>query len=123
MFYEITSNDVQTELNPFQDVFANSSKEKISLSGILERWLLSLKGKPFEKPFFSIPNLPYIMQIDYSSSIYRFSEFENDTALSEEFFRKLEQIRALDGVSGILNNLSSEQVYSFEEAVKRRSLF
>lgn len=123
MLYEITYDDVQTELDPFQDIFASSSKEKISLSGILKGWLLSLRGKPFEKPFFSIPNLLYIMQIDYSSSIYRLLEFENDTVLSEEFFRKIEQIKALNDVSGMLNELTSEQMDIFEKVVKRRPLF
>ena len=123
MLCELTYDDVQTELNPFQDIFANSSKENISLSGILERWLLSLRGKPFEKPFFFVPNFLYKMQIDYSSSIYRLLELENDTVLSEELFRKIEQIEALNDVSGMLNELTSEQMDIFEEVVERRPLF
>ncbi|MDP2842158.1 MAG: hypothetical protein Q8O06_00785 [Acetobacterium sp.] len=123
MFYEMTSQDVKMEFHPFQDVFVSSSREEISMSKILERWFLSFRGKPFEKPFFAIPNLSPIMQIDYSSSIYRFLEFKNETALTEEFFRKVEQIKVLGDVSGMLNELTSEQIEIFEEVVKRRPLF
>jgi len=113
MLYEMTS----------QDVFVSSSREEISVSEILERWVLSIRGKPFEKPFFAIPNLSPILQIDYSSSIYRFLEFKSETALTEEFFRKVEQIKVLEDVSGMLNELTSEQMEIFEEVVKRRPLF
>jgi len=123
MLYEMTSQDVKTEFYPFQDVFVSSSREEISVSEILERWVLSIRGKPFEKPFFAIPNLSPILQIDYSSSIYRFLEFKSETALTEEFFRKVEQIKVLEDVSGMLNELTSEQMEIFEEVVKRRPLF
>jgi len=123
MLYERTSQDVKTEFHPFQDVFVSSSREEISVSEILERWFLSFRGKPFEKPFFAIPNLSPILQIDYSSSIYRFLEFKSETVLTEEFFRKVEQIKVLEDVSGMLNELTSEQMEIFEEVVKRRPLF
>jgi hypothetical protein len=123
MLYEMTSQDVKTEFHLFQDVFVSSSREEISVSEILERWFLSFRGKPFEKPFFAIPNLSPILQIDYSSSIYRFLEFKSETALTEEFFRKVEQIKVLEDVSGMLNELTSGQMEIFEEVVKRRPLF
>jgi len=123
MLHEMTSQDVKTEFHPFQDVFVSSSREEISVSEILERWLLSFRGKPFEKPFFAIPNLSPILQIDYSSSIYRFLEFKSETALTEDFFRKVEQIKVLEDVSGMLNELNSEQMEIFEAVVKRKPLF
>ncbi|MDO9593167.1 MAG: hypothetical protein Q7I98_08315 [Erysipelotrichaceae bacterium] len=109
MLYEMTSQDVKTEFHPFQDGSVSSSREEISVSELLERWFLSLGGKPFEKPFFAIPNLSPILLIDYSSSIYRFLEFKSETALTEEFFRKVEQIKVLEKVSIICDKLIFEE--------------
>ena len=123
MLYEMTSQDLKTEFYPFQDVFVGSSRGEISPSEILERWFLNFRGKPFEKPFFAIPNLLSILQVDYSSSIYQFLKSKSETALTEDFFRKVEQIKVLEDVSGMLNELTSEQMEIFEEVVKRRPLF
>jgi len=109
MLYEMTSQDVKTEFPPFQDVFVSSSKEEIIASQILERWLLSFRGKPFEKPFFTIPNLSPILQIDSSSSIYRFLQFKSETALTGEFYRKEEQSELLEKVSRICDKLILEE--------------
>ncbi|PIU64629.1 MAG: hypothetical protein COS84_08080 [Armatimonadetes bacterium CG07_land_8_20_14_0_80_40_9] len=111
MLSEMTSQDVKIEFNPFQDVFASGSREEISESEILGRWFLSFRGKPFEKPFFAIPNLSPILQIDYSSSIYQSLEFKNETALTEEFFRKVEQIKVLEKVSRICDKLILEEKF------------
>lgn len=113
MLYEMTSQAVKTEFHPFQDVFVSSSREEISASEMLERWVLSFRGKPFEKPFFAIPNLsPMILQIDYSSSILRpFPEFKTETALTEEFFRKTEQTKVLEKVSRICDKLTLEEKF------------
>ncbi len=107
----MTSQDVKTEFHPFQDVFENSSREEISMSEILERWFLSFREKHFEKPFFVIPNLSLILQIDYSTSIYRSLEFKSETALTEEFFRKLEQTKVLEKVSRIYDKLTLEEKF------------
>jgi len=111
MLYEMTSQDVKPEFHLFQDVFESSSMEEISVNEKLERWVLSFRGKPFEKPFFAIPNLSPILQIDYSSSIYRSIEFKSETALTEEFFRKAEMIKILEKVSRILDKLTPDEEF------------
>jgi hypothetical protein len=136
MLYEMTSQDVETEFPSFQDVFVSSSREEISASEILGRRFLSFRGKPSEKLFFAIPNLSSILQIDYSSSTYRFFESKSETALTEEFFRKekireiledisnmieeiihkeehfkgIDKIKLLNSISEILNNFTPEQL-------------
>lgn len=117
----MTSQDVKTEFHPFPDVFVSSSREEISVSEILKRWFLSFRGKPFEKPFFAIPNLSPILQIDYSSSIYRFLEFKSETVLTEDFFRKVEQIKVLEKVSRICDKLTLEEEF-FREIDKTKLL-
>lgn len=121
MLYEMTSQDVKTEFHPFQDVFVNSSREEISVSEILGR-SLSFRGKPFEKPFFAIPNLLPILQIDYSSSIYQFIEFKTETVLAEGFFRKIEQINIFEMVSSICDKLTLEEDFLKERQIDKRKL-
>ena len=41
----------------------------------------------------------------------------------QEWEKKIEQLNAIEAISGILNALSSEQIEVFEQAVKRRPLF
>lgn len=118
MLYEITSPDVKAEFHPFQDAFVNSSREEISVSEILDKWFLSFKGKLFQKPFFTIPNLLPLLQIDYSSSIYQFLEFKSETALTEEFFRKVE---LLEKISIIFDKLTLEENF-FREVDKTKLL-
>jgi c-di-AMP phosphodiesterase-like protein len=123
MFYEVTSDDFQTGFYYIQDTFANSSLDKNNLSSILKKWLLNIKNKDYKKSTFYIPNIKYIIDMDFSSSICTSYDVENDTTLSEEYYRKTEQIKALEDVAGILNDLTPEQINIFEEAVKRRPLF
>lgn len=123
MFYEITSDDFQTGFYYIQDTFANSSLEKSNLSSILKKWLLNIKKKDYKNNNFFIPNIKNTIDMDYSSSIYTTCEIENETALSGEYYRKAEQIKALEDVAGILNDLAPEQIDIFEEAIKRRPLF
>ncbi|HAW50512.1 TPA: hypothetical protein DCX16_06155 [bacterium] len=106
MLCEMTSQDVKTE---FQDVFVSSSREEISMSKILEKRLLSFRGKPFEKPFFAIPNLSSILQIDYSSSRYQLPKFKNETVSTEEFF--LEKRKVLQSASRIFDRLIAEEEF------------
>lgn len=117
MVYELTSPDVKPEFYPPQDVSVSSSRQEISVSEFL-----IFRKKPFEKPFFTLQNLSPIMQID-SSSMYPFFGLKNETALTDEFFRKIEKLKVLEDVSGMLNELTSEQMKIFETAVKRRPLF
>jgi len=108
MIYQMTSQDLKTEFHPFQDVFVSNSREEISVSEILERWSLSFRGKPFENPFSPILNLP--LQIDYSSSVFPFLESKSsETALTEEFVRKMEQMKVLENVSRICDKLTLEE--------------
>lgn len=111
MLSETISQDVKMKFHPFQDVFVSSVRKEISVSERLERWSLSIKGKTFEKPFFVIPNLSSILQIDYSSSIYRYLEFKTETALTEEFFRGVEQIKVLEKISRICDKLLEEKPF------------
>jgi hypothetical protein len=122
MLYEMTSQDVKTEFYPFQDVFVGSSREEISPSEILERWFLNFRGKPFEKPFFAIPNLSQISEIDFSSSVYnRFIKFKSETTLTEKFFKKTEHRNVLKDVSRILDKLVLEESF-FREIDKKELL-
>lgn len=121
MLSEITSQNLKLEFYPFQDVFLNNSRQEISMHEILDRFLIFWE-KSFKRLFFTIPNLLPILQID-SSSIYRFLEFKNETVLTEEFFRKVKQLKILEDVSGMLNELNSEQMEIFEISVKRRPFF
>jgi len=124
MLSELTSQETMTGYLPFQDIFESSSRQEINLSEVLERWLASIRGKHFEKQFFIILNISSVISIDSSSTIYyRFPEFTSETTIGEDFFKKLEQIKALENVSGMLNELTSEQMAIFDEAVKRRPLF
>jgi len=121
MLYAMTSQDVKTGYSPFQDVFRSSSREEISVSEILKRWFLSFRGKSFEKPFFAIPNLSQILQIDYSSLIYRPIQFKSETALTEEFYKKAEQSEVLQNISRICDKLISEEEV-FKEIDKSKLL-
>jgi len=140
MLCEMTSRDVK--FPPLQqDVFVNSSREEINMSEILG----SFKGE-FAKPFFSIPNLSRILQIDYSSSIYRVFEFKSETALTgnysknekikkllkdisnmideiiarEKQFQDVDKEELLNSISNIFNNFTSSQLeISREELFKR----
>src|SRR3989338_855771 len=123
MLIELTSCDIKQELAPFQDVFESSSIRKTSTSGIFSNLLLVSREKPFERRSFTPQNLLPILQIDYSSSLYGFFESKNETALTEEFFRKMEKIKVLENVSGMLNELTAEQMEIFEVVVKRRPFF
>lgn len=121
MLYENTSQDVKTEFRPLQDVFVISSREEISMSEILERWFLSFRGKPFKKPFFAIPNLSPILQIDYSSSIYPFIGPRSETAVFKDFIKKTEKERALKNISRIIDELINKEKL-FEEIDKAKVL-
>jgi hypothetical protein len=87
----------------------------------LRRWFLNFIGKPFRKPFFTLPNFLPILQIDYSSLIYQAFEFKSETVLTEDFFRKVEQIKVLEKVSRICDKLISEEI-SFRGVNKTKLL-
>jgi len=125
VFCEITYDDLQTDFYPIQDLFSISSFKNTILSGILRSWLLNFMDEDFEKaPSYTFNfNIKDVINIDYSSSIYRTYDIENDTVLTKEHNRKTEQIKALKSIAGILNDLTPEQMKIFEEAVKRRPLF
>jgi len=132
----MTSQDVRTEFPPFQNVFASSSREEISPGEILERWFLSSRGKPFQKPLFVVPNFPLMRQVDYSSPIDQFRQPKSEMVLVEEFLRKekireiledisdmideiihkgerfkeIDKIKLLNSISEILNNFTPEQL-------------
>jgi len=146
MLYEMTSQDVETELPSFQDVFVGSSREKIDTSEILERRFSSFNIKPSKDYFFYIPNLFSRVQIDYSSSTNQFFESKNETVLTEELFRKekireilkdianmideiihkeerfkeIDKIKLLDSISEILNNFTLEQLKIPRDELFRR---
>ena len=116
MLYGMTSQDVKTGFPPFQDVFLSSSREKINVGDILEKWLLSCGEKSFSKRPFAIPSLSPILQCSNSSLIYyRFPGFEGETALTEEFLRKVEQMRLLEKISRICDKLNLEGKFLREE--------
>ena len=134
------------EFSPFQDVFLSSSSGEISPSEILERWFLSLRGTHFEKPFYAIPNFSSILQVDYSLSTYPSLESKSEPTLPEEFFRKetimeilkvisnmideiihekehfkkIDKIKLLNSISGILNNFTLEQLKIPQDELLRR---
>lgn len=101
MLYEITSQDIKLEFYLPQGVFMGSSREEISVSEIL-----ALRGKLFKKPFV-YRNLQPIVLID-TSSIYPYLDFRNETALCEEFFKKIEKEKVLENVSRMFDKLILE---------------
>jgi len=111
MLHEMISQDVKTELYQLEEVSESSSREEISVREILERRVLGVREKSFEKPFFDIQYLlQMISQIDYSSSRLPLSlEFKSETALTEEFFRKVEQIKVLEKMSRICDKIILEE--------------
>jgi len=109
MLYETTSSDIRAEFYPFQDVFVSTSREEINVNEILYKWSSSFRGKHIKEPFFAIPSLLPILQIDYSSAIYQFLEFKSETALTEEFFRTEKQIKVLEKISRIYDKLILEE--------------
>lgn len=102
---EIPSQDIKTEFHPFQHIFMGSSMEEIGMYKILQRWHLSFRVKSFEKYFFAIPNILSILQVNYSSSIYQTHGFKTETKLTEDIFRKTEQIDVLERVLKIYDKL------------------
>lgn len=114
MAYVLTSCKLKPEYYPPQEVFANSSREEISVSEISDR--------PHFKSFFTPQDLSQILQVD-SSSIYPSFELKKETVVIDEFFRKIKKLKVLEDVSGMLNELTSEQIKIFEAAVKRGPLF
>jgi len=111
MMYDITSQEIKTESPPFQEVYENSSRERINVNEILERWFSSFRAKFFEKTFFDIQDLSPIFEIDYSSSKNQFPEFKNETTLTEEFFKEIEKKKVLRSVSGMLGRLILEEKF------------
>jgi hypothetical protein len=124
MFCEITFDDLQTGFYPVQDVFARSSLEEITPGNILNKWLTNvIRDKDFKITSLYKSGIKNSINIDYSSTIDRSCNAENETVLSEEYYRKVRQLKALEDIAGLLNDLSLEEMKIFEEAVKRRPLF
>lgn len=113
---EATSLDypIQTPSTPSTGI------EEIDLPDTWESLLFSLIRKEFKKQFYY--NLFPLFEVNLSSIKPHF-EIKNETSLIEESFRKVEQLRVLEDVSGILNELTPQEMKIFEEVVKRRSLF
>jgi hypothetical protein len=135
MLYETTSRDVKTKFSPFQDIFASSSREEISI-----------RGTP-EKPFFAVPDLLQIVQIYYClSSGYQFFESRSETVRTDNYsknekikkllkdisnmvdeiiarekqFQDIDKEELLNSISKIFNNFTSSQLeISREELFKR----
>jgi hypothetical protein len=124
MLSETNSQATWSESYPYyvDDVSSSSLIKKIGVTEVWERPPLSFEGPRPGEPFFATIHLLPTIQFDYSSSIYRFLEFKNETATTEEFFRKVRQAKTIESVSGMLNELDSEQMEIFEAAVKRRPL-
>jgi len=116
---EIISLDIRPTLYPPQDIFTSSSVEGISIGKAFGGQHLIVK----KEPYYYFQNLYPLIQYDSSSRDYPLLEFKIETAPVENFYRRIRIIRVLEDVSGMLNDLSSEQMKTFEETVKRRAFF
>lgn len=116
---EITA-DVITP-SSFPDASRSYQSDVVSLHEELIRPLNYIKNPSRKLPFALLHYLKILP--DRASFIHYQDEQVNETVRAEEIYRKIEQLKALEEITGMLNELSESQIKIFEEAVKRRPLF
>ncbi|GEM_PF-5326126 len=80
----------------------------------------------------SIPIYPTAVNIDlpiqlfielFNGKIYMSSTLPIQITELQDFEKKVEKIHAIESVFGLLNDLTADQLETFEKAIKRRPLF
>jgi len=91
---------------------------------MLNRQPLAIGNSPYVGLFFSYIQEPFSsLQTTSLPLTHLFPESKSETVFTDELIRQTAQIQALERVSGMLNELTAEQMEVFEQAVKRRPFF
>jgi len=105
----------------YPDLSVSTPANKAELCGLIDEICPFFKKKAFAEELVARDFSP-ILGTDPSSLIWHI-EFKNETTVVGDFLKRIDLIMTLERVSGMLNELSPEQLKIFDESVKRRHTF